>query len=240
MQKSEAKDDQSVNDFGAVEPGRCGDRSRADPSQQLLSRIGVAQIGAPPLFDGSADNRQLRHPFRDRNTVVLGLAEKLDDGTNLARALDRDIDERDRENEPDRESDEQRRQDAGLAPWKGESDTEIERPEGDSQNAGPGERGEETVQDPRPDPDQGDRQHDPRDAPRESQAFGLAAIDGVSRIGCAIHRTIAFRGSAPDPWERSFELVGDLVDAEFDACLVLFAARRAGDRRQRRSPRRRS
>src|ERR1700730_7791743 len=121
-QKSEAEDDQTVNDFGAVEPGRCSDRSRVDLSQQLLSRIGVAEIGAPRLLGGSADNRQLRNPFRHRNTVALGLTEIVDDNANLARAFDRDIDERDGENEPDRESNQQRRKDAGLAAGKSGSD----------------------------------------------------------------------------------------------------------------------
>src|SRR5205814_8582911 len=81
-QKSEAEDDQSVEDFGAVEPRRCSERARIDLSKQLLSRIGVAQIGAPPLLGGSADNRQLRHPFRNRNTGVLGFAEIVDDDAN--------------------------------------------------------------------------------------------------------------------------------------------------------------
>src|SRR5437763_5056641 len=39
----------------------------------------------------------------------------------------------------------------------------------------------------------------------------------------------SFLGFAPDPREISFELVGDLVDASFRACLILFAARRTGD-----------
>ena len=125
---------------------------------------------------------------------MLGLAEKLDDDANLARAFDRDIDERDGENEPDRESNQQRREDAGLAPGKGESDPAIERPEGDRQNAGPGERGEKAVEDPCPERDQGDRQHDPRDTPRESQALGLDTIDRVRRIGGTIHRAHSLPG----------------------------------------------
>ena len=86
-----------------------------------MSGIGIAQIVAPPLRDGSADNRQLRHPFRHRNAIVLSLAEKLDDDVNLARAFHRDIDERDGENEPDRESDQQRREDPGLVAREGSS-----------------------------------------------------------------------------------------------------------------------
>jgi hypothetical protein len=35
--------------------------------------------------------------------------------------------------------------------------------------------------------------------------------------------------SARSRWSRSFELIGDLVDPRFGTCLVLFAARGAGD-----------
>ena len=89
-----------------------------DPPQQLLSCIGVAQISAPPLLGVPTGKRELRHPFRDRNAVVLRLTEEMDDDANLARALDSDIDEGDGENEPDRKSNQQRRQNAGLPPRK--------------------------------------------------------------------------------------------------------------------------
>ncbi len=81
-----------------------------------------------------------------------------------------------------------------LPPGRATSEPAIERPEGDRQNAGPGERGEEAVQDPRPEPDQGDRQHDPRDTPRESQALGLDTIGRVRRIGGMVHRTTTLPG----------------------------------------------
>jgi hypothetical protein len=47
------------------------------------------------------------------------------------------------------------------------------------------------VEDPCPERDQGDRQHDPRDTPRESQALGLDG--GIWRpIGETLHSIILF------------------------------------------------
>jgi hypothetical protein len=95
-----------------------------------------------------ADERKLCDPIWHRDPGALGLAEKANDDADLSGTLDHDIDKRNRENEPDQQRDEERGENAFLAPGKRSSDKPVQRPEGDRQYAGPGESREKAVQDP--------------------------------------------------------------------------------------------
>src|ERR1700730_16275059 len=89
---------------------------------------------------------------------------------------------------PTQQGEEERGENAFLAPRKRSSDIPVKRREGDRQYAGPGERWEKAVQDPQPDQNEGKGKHHPCDALRICQVLGLDTSEVRRRPGVAVHK----------------------------------------------------
>ena len=106
-EQGEPEDDQPMDDFPTVMPRRFGCRAQIEAPEQLLGGGGIAQIGAPPIFESMTDRRELRHPVRHGDPAALRLGHEVDGNPQLARSLQRDINKRHGEDQPDQQGEQQ-------------------------------------------------------------------------------------------------------------------------------------
>ena len=100
-QQGKEEDHQAASDLAAIFARRFGNHSRVEPAEQRLGHDRIGEVGAPPIGDRRADDRQLVNPIGHGEAVVSRGDNHSDEDMGFVRDRDAEQDERRHEHDAD-------------------------------------------------------------------------------------------------------------------------------------------